>query len=101
MRDKESYESTGVFAQGNVPTANDKSYFCLTSNLSRSKHTVLLQVNTQVWNNQKVLKVTGYKYTALKQCLYELANNVRDSLTPDRLYGFDLETILEVDDFFN
>jgi len=99
MRDKESYESTGVFAKGTMPTANDKSYFCLTSDLSCSKRTVLLQVNTQVWNNQQVLEVTGITYKALKQCLYELANYIRESLTPDRLYGFDLETILEADNF--
>ena len=81
MRDKESYESTGVFAKGTIPTANDKSFFRLTSN----KRTVLLQVNTQVWNNQQVLEVTGITYKALKQCLYELANYIRESQTPDRL----------------
>ena len=90
-RDKESYESTGVFAQGDSPTANEASFFRLSSDLSRSKQsTPLLRFNTQVWNNQQVLKVTGYTYTAIKQCLYTLANYIRESLVPDRLQGFDL-----------
>ena len=46
-----------------------------------------------------MLEVTGITYKALKQCLYELANYIRESLTPDRLYGFNLETILEADNF--
>ena len=44
---------------------------------------------------------TGITYTSLKQCLYELANFVRESLVPDRMHGFDLQTILEEDDHLN
>jgi len=47
------------------------------------------------------MKVTGYTYSALKQCLHELANYIRESLAPDRLKGFDLQTILEADDYLN
>ena len=73
MRDKEAHESTGVFKNGKVPTENDESSFSLSSTLSSLDQKPLLRVNTQIWNNQKVKENTGYPYTALKQCLYELA----------------------------
>ena len=82
-----------------MPSENEDSFFLLSSTLNSKNQKPLLRVNTQVWNNQQVLEVTGITYKALKQCLYELANYIRESLTPDRLYGFDLETILEADDF--
>ena len=36
MRDKESYESTGVFKNGKIPSSNTTSFFRLSSNLSGS-----------------------------------------------------------------
>ena len=41
---------------------------------------------------------TGFTYAAIKKCLYELAKFIRDSLKPDRMNGFDLQSILEDDD---
>ena len=42
--------------------------------------------------------VTGYKIGALRQGLYELAQYIRNSLKPDRLAGFDLESVLVTSD---
>ena len=86
-RDKEAYESTGVFKHGKVPSKNHDSFFLLSRKLALNP---LLRVNTEIWNNQKVMSSTGITYTALKPCLYDLANFIRESLSPDRLYGFDL-----------
>ena len=96
MRDKEAYESTGVFKYGKRPFKSHDSFFLLSSKFLSNP---LLQVNTKIWNNQKVMENTGLTYTALKQCLYELANFIRESLVPDRLHTFDLQSILEADDF--
>ena len=38
MRDKESYESTGVFAKGKVPTPNTTSFFRMSTDLSSSSN---------------------------------------------------------------
>ena len=97
-RDKEAYESTGVFKQGNVPVENAESFFLLSGTLSSGDQKPLLQVNTQIWNTQRVVENTGVKYSALKNCLFELANFIRESLVPDRMQGFDLQSILEEDD---
>ena len=98
MRDKEEIESTGVFKRGKRPFENHDSFFLLSSKFVLNP---LLRVNTKIWNNQKVTERTGIKYTALKPCLYNLANFIRESLDPDRLHGFDLQTILEDDDHSN
>ena len=56
-------------------------------------------MNTNIWNNPKVVSVTGYSMSMIKEPLYELSKFIRENLTPDRLEGFDLEAILDIKDF--
>ena len=59
----------------------------------------LLLLNTTMWNNPKVVSITGYSMSMIKEPLYQLAKFIRENLTPDRLEGFDLEAIMEIKDF--
>ena len=52
-----------------------------------------LVFQTNVWNNSKVVSMTGYSITMISEPLYHLAKFIRENLTPDRLEGFDLEAI--------
>jgi hypothetical protein len=42
--------------------------------------------------------VTGYRIEDLKQCLFECCTFIRNNLTPDRLVGFDIDSLLELTD---
>jgi hypothetical protein len=53
----------------------------------------LIQLNTEVWNNIYVVQTTGYCMELLKEPLYQLAKFIQKNLTPDRLQGFDIEGI--------
>jgi hypothetical protein len=50
-------------------------------------------LNTDFWNNDRVVSITGYKISELKHLIKELAMFIRNSLRPDHLAGFDLEEI--------
>ena len=52
-----------------------------------------------MWNNAEIVKTTGYPMSTLKPCLYDLAFFARDSLNPNRLWCFDLESIRTIDDY--
>ena len=56
-------------------------------------------LNTEVWNNERVVSITGYKISELKHLLKELATFIRNSLRPDHLAGFDLEEIGSISDY--
>jgi hypothetical protein len=58
----------------------------------------LMLLNTSIWNNLKVVSITGYSISMIKEPLYKLAMFIRENLTPDRLEGFDLDAILEIKD---
>ena len=53
----------------------------------------LLLINSELWNAE-VAAVSGYAANDLSEALYALCHFIRNSLTPDRLHGFDLESIL-------
>ena len=53
-----------------------------------------LLLNTNIWNNPKVVSITGYSISMIKEPLCELAKFIRENLTPDRLEGYDLDAIL-------
>lgn len=42
--------------------------------------------------------VTGYTIQMLRQALFELSMFIRNNLSPDRLAGFDLDSVLLVED---
>ena len=50
-------------------------------------------LNTEIWNNHKVVGITGYSIEMLKKPLYDLALFIEDSLEPNRLDKFYLENI--------
>jgi hypothetical protein len=50
-------------------------------------------LNTDFWNNERVVSITGYKISELKPLIKELSMFIRNSLRPDHLAGFDLEEI--------
>ena len=66
----------------------------------RTKNDELI-FQTDLWNNLKVVGLTGYSITMILDPLYKLAKFIRENLTPDRLEGFDLEGILTVKHFEN
>lgn len=55
-------------------------------------------MNTDIWNNQNMTAVTGYTIQMLRQALFELSMFIRNNLSPDRLAGFDLDSVLLVED---
>ena len=63
------------------------------------KRNGFLLLNTNIWNNTKVVGVTGYSISMIKEPLCALSKFIRENLTPDRLEGFDLEAILDLNDF--
>ena len=55
--------------------------------------------NTSIWAADEVSGPAGYTVDELRPCLYDLAYFIRDSLKPDRLTGFDLESIRPIQYF--
>jgi len=53
----------------------------------------LKELNTDIWNNEQVVSVTGFCVTDLKACLHDLAEFISLNLSPNRLETFDLESI--------
>ena len=82
--------SINIF-EGNVSDGKESSFF-------KTKNGQLI-LNTDIWNNPRVVSLTGFSILMIKEPLYQLAQFIRENLTPDRLEGFDLESILEVQDF--
>ena len=55
-------------------------------------------MNTDIWNNLDMSSVTGYSFEMLKKALFELSMFIRNNLSPDRLAGFDIDSVLLVED---
>ena len=53
-------------------------------------------MNLSIWTENEIESITGYSVDTLRNPLFELSNFIRYRLTPDRLYSFDLESILKV-----
>ena len=58
-----------------------------------------LVFNSKIWNNARVVGLTGYSVLMILEPLYQLEMFIRENLTPDRLEGFDLEAIQSVKHF--
>jgi hypothetical protein len=99
-RDQEKFEKSGVFKNGEdeEPVADAASFFVI-SPKKGSNNEALLLINTDIWNNSNIAAVTGYTIEMLKQALFELSMFIRNNLSPDRLAGFDIDSVLEVTDF--
>ena len=53
-----------------------------------------------IWNNAKIYNLTGYYIEMLKRPLYELSVFIINNLSPNRLEGFDVESISKVTNFY-
>ena len=58
-------------------------------------------LNTDIWNNAKVVSITGYTIEMLVKPLYDLARFIEESLEPNRLEDFYLKQILTLKDNLN
>jgi len=55
-----------------------------------------MEMNTDIWNNEFVHKITFYSMEDIKQCFYDLSMFIIENLQPNRLEGFDVEAILKI-----
>ena len=53
-----------------------------------------------MWNND-IAAVTGYTTKMLTRALFDLCIFIRNNLEPDRLAGFDVESVLYCTDLIN
>ena len=59
----------------------------------------LLTFNIQMWNNIKMVSMTGLTIEVLKEPIHDLTTFMRENLVPDRLEGFDLDSIFTAKNF--
>ena len=98
-RDQEEYQKTGVFADykespdefGFEPKHNDQSYFVISPNKKDGMNQLLLA--NDIWNNSTVVAVAGYTMEMLVQPLSDMLAFIRKNLNPDRLEGFDIDSV--------
>jgi hypothetical protein len=104
-RDQEEFQKTGVFAsyQGSLdefglePKQNDQSYFVISPNKKDGMNQLLL--TTDLWNNPTVVAVAGYTVEMLAQPLSDMVIFIRKNLNPDRLEGFDIDSVKFIKNF--
>lgn len=58
----------------------------------------LFDFDASIWNNSKVVTLTGYSFNQLKKCLKMLAINLKAYYNPDRLLGIDIDSIEDIID---
>jgi len=56
-------------------------------------------MNLDIWNNARVHEITGYSFEEIQGCLHDLFLFIYNSLSPNRLENFDLETILKTKNY--
>jgi len=49
-----------------------------------------------MWNNKKVIKMTGYTIEMLKDCLIKLSYFIESYLVPNKLKNFKLDELYNV-----
>lgn len=59
----------------------------------------LKELNTDIWNNERVVSISGYTITDIKACLYDLADFISSNLSPNRLENFDIESIKSLEPY--
>jgi hypothetical protein len=57
------------------------------------------ELNVSIWNNEEITSITGYAITDLTHCLCDLGNFISTSLQPNRLEGFDIDKIKQIEPF--
>jgi len=53
-------------------------------------------MNTSIWDNEKIVGLTGYSIVKLAKPLYELSLFIKQNLSPDRLEGFDIDNLKHI-----
>jgi hypothetical protein len=83
--------SINIYEKDLKRTNNQNTFFkdCKTRN-------GLVEMNTMVWNNEHVHTLSLYSIDEIKGCLHELAMFICNNLQPNRLEGFDIESVLEL-----
>ena len=56
-------------------------------------------MNTDIWNNETVVNVTGFSIYDIKDCLYDLSEFISQNLSPNRLEYFDIESIKSLESY--
>jgi len=59
----------------------------------------LKELNTDIWNNDRVAGISGYSINDIKSCLYDLAEFIATNLSPNRLEHFDIENIKNLEPY--
>ena len=60
---------------------------------NKTSANILFYLNTDLWNNKNMFKLTGYSIEDLKESLIALSKFVSDNLVPNKLKYFDLDAI--------
>ncbi len=84
--------SVNIFEEDNQKT-NKTNFF------KKAGKKGLKDLNTDVWNNEKVVGISGYNITDIRACLHDLAEFISQNLSPNRLESFDLESIKILEPF--
>ena len=62
----------------------------------KSNANIIFYLNTDIWNNRNIYKLTGYSIEDLLESLIALSKFVSDNLVPNKLKYFDLEAIKDL-----
>ena len=94
-RDYEKLNKKGVFTQPTVQYSPggsvQDSFFQFSNKICPQTGHKMLKLNLDIWNQKKVVSLSGYSIEMLIDCLSDLSNFIRVNLSPDRLEGFDLD----------
>lgn len=58
-----------------------------------------MELNTDIWNNERVTRLTGQSMDDIKRCLYDLSIFISTNLHPNRLESFDIEAIMKLENY--
>jgi hypothetical protein len=64
----------------------------------RPPATKKIPLNTSIWKNYKVITSTGYSIEMIKEPMYLLGIFIQENLQPNRLEGFDVDSIKQLKD---
>ena len=73
---------------------DDRFFRCVEG--ERQDPNILFYLNTDIWNNKEVFKLTGYKIEELTETLISLAKFVSENLVPNKLKYFDIQALQKI-----
>jgi len=81
-----------IFEEDSAKVSKSKKFF-------KQSKGPLRELNVSIWNNEEITSITGYAFSDLQNCLYDLSQFIALNLSPNRLAGFDIEAIKSVEAF--